>query len=191
MAEDVTSDGRGDERLRGLMTRYQAGHLDGFDELYGLASPRVRRMLRARVGDPARVEDLVQETFLRLHQARHTYDPAYPVLPWLLAVARHTWLMDLRARSRRPQPTDPIDEATVPSIRGEAEQLPDREEVRRALAALTPAGRGSAVLHHVWGYSFAEIARRTGVNEAAAKLRSSRAIQSLRRLLTSTAEKDR
>jgi RNA polymerase sigma-70 factor (ECF subfamily) len=175
-------DGGDEERLRALMRRYQAGHLDGFDELYALASPAVRRFLGARLSDASRVEDLVQETFLRLHQARHTYDPAYPVRPWLLAIAKHTWLMDVRARARRPHATEPLAEThtlTSPAV----DRLEDREEMRRALQDVVPGGRVPFLMHHVWGYSFAEIARRLGVSEAAAKLRSSRAMQSLRRAL--------
>jgi RNA polymerase sigma-70 factor (ECF subfamily) len=165
------------------MTRYQSGHLDGFDEFYTLVSPVVRRFLRARIADASRAEDLVQETFLRLHQARHTYDPAYPVRPWLLAIARHTWLMDMRTRSRRPQATEPIDDRLAAKTMGEAERLAQRDEVERALGELKSGGRVPVVMHHVWGYSFAEIAKRTGVNEATAKLRSSRAMKTLRRVL--------
>lgn len=191
MTDGVTDRPADDERLRALMRRYQAGHLDGFDELYALASPAVRRFLRARVADSSRVEDLVQETFLRLHQARRTYDPAYPVRPWLLAIARHTWLMDTRGRSRRPQATDVIEESHALQTSNDADDFAERDEVRRALGELTPAARTPLVLHHVWGYSFAEIAKRMGLTEAAAKLRSSRAMQGLRRALESSRERSK
>lgn len=189
MTDDVTERLADEERWRALMQRYQAGHLDGFDELYALASPVVRRFLRSRVAEASRVEDLVQETFLRLHQARRTYDPAFPVRPWLLAIARHTWLMDTRGRSRRPQATEVLEDAHGVQASSGAALFADRDEVRRALGELTPAGRAPLVMHHVWGYSFAEIAKRMGVTEAAAKLRSSRAMQSLRRALGSARER--
>lgn len=186
MIENVTSGTPDDGRLRALMVRYQAGQLDGFDELYALVSPTVRRFVRARVSDPGRAEDLVQESFLRLHHARHTYDPSYPVLPWLMAITRHAWLMDMRARSRRPQPSVELDEQLMVSSSNTADQIAQRVELRRALAQLTPAGRVPVVMHHVWGYSFAEIGKRTGVNAAAAKLRSSRAMRVLRDALRSS-----
>lgn len=170
------------------MVRYQAGQLEGFDELYALASPMVCRFHRARVADVARADDLVQETFLKLHQARHTYDPAYPLEPWLLAIARHTWLMDVRTRSRRPHAVGIAadDEGGRPFERlaasgtSTAEMLAHRDEIGRALHELPVSGRTAVVLHHVWGYSFAEIARRAGVSEAAVKLRSSRGLRALR-----------
>jgi RNA polymerase sigma-70 factor (ECF subfamily) len=180
---DRESGKAGEERLRALMLRYQSGHLDGFDELYALASPLIRGFLRSRVAEASRAEDLVQETFLQVHRARHTYDPAYPLRPWLLAIARHTWLMDVRSRSRRLQPTEVVEDIYAMQATSEADRLATRDEVRRALRQVALSGRAPFVLHHVWGYSFAEIAKRMGVTEAAAKLRSSRAMQALKRAL--------
>lgn len=186
----MTTDEAGDVRIRALMARYQAGELEAFDELYALAAPVVGRWLRGRAADPARVEDLVQDTFLALHRARHTYDPARPVLPWLFAIARHTWLMDLRTAGRRPRATAIVDETYAAPAPRVAERAGAGRDLARALAGLKPSGRGALVLHHVWGYSFAEIARRTGTSEAAAKLRSSRAMKSLRRLLAAPAREE-
>ena len=41
-------------------------------------------------------------------------------------------------------------------------------------------------LHHVWGFSFAEIGQMLGIRADAAKLRSSRGMADLRRFLTET-----
>src|SRR5690349_18765104 len=45
-------------------------------------------------------DDLLQETWMRVHQARHTYRPGEPVLPWLYAIARHA-RVDHYRRTRR------------------------------------------------------------------------------------------
>ncbi|MGE3274044.1 MAG: RNA polymerase sigma factor [Vicinamibacterales bacterium] len=171
-----------DVRLRALMATYQAGDLQAFDELYRALMPAVRGVLRRLSRDGARVDDLVQETFLQLHRARRSYDPAHPVLPWVVAIARHVWLMDRRTRSRRPQ----TDGATLvePPVAAEAERYADRAEVRDALRRVPSARRKALIAHHVVGFSFREIARRAGINVAAAKLRSSRGMADLRRLLS-------
>ena len=62
-------------RLRALMVSYQAGDLTAFDQFYALLAPPIRGFLRRRLHDAERVDDLVQETFLQIHRARHTYDP--------------------------------------------------------------------------------------------------------------------
>jgi DNA-directed RNA polymerase specialized sigma24 family protein len=55
--------------------------------------------------------------------------------------------------------------------------------VHDALWRLPPARREAWELHHVQGFSFAEIGRRLGIPIGAAKLRSSRATAALRALL--------
>ena len=37
----------------------------------------------------ADADDLLQETWLRIHKVRHTYRPDEPALPWFYAIARH------------------------------------------------------------------------------------------------------
>ena len=169
-------------RLTALMVSYQAGHFDAFDEIYAMVSPAVRRYLLSQARDASRAEDVMQETFLQVHRARHTFDPAYPLLPWVMAIARHCWLMDRRTASRRPRFSDDV-ALHEPPVRAEAEALADRLEVRRALGHMPASRRQAVVGHHVWGLSFREIAQRTGVAETAAKLRSSRGMAQLRGLL--------
>jgi len=166
-------------RLRALMVSYQAGSLDAFDQLYALLAPSIRGFLRRRLMDAETVRDLEQETFLQVHRARHTFDPEYPALPWVMAIARHVWLMHERTRRRRPQAT--LDVETVePGVRADAEAYADGADVRSALATLSIERRRSVVWHHVIGLSFREIAARLGIREDAAKLRSSRGMGELR-----------
>jgi RNA polymerase sigma-70 factor (ECF subfamily) len=164
------------------MTAYQAGELAAFDEIHDALSPALGRWLRGRVRTAQEADDLLQETFLQMHRARHTYDAAYPVAPWAFAIARHVWLMHRRTLSRRPQATDAIDDVPLP-VRGEADRYAEREEVRQALAAVPEARRRAVIWHHVFGFSFREIAERLGIRESAAKLRSSRGMADLRERL--------
>ena len=85
-----------DQRLRDLMREYQSGRFDAFDDIYASLAPTLRRYLLPQARDAVKADDLVQETFLQIHRARHTFDPAYPLLPWAVAIARHVWLMDRR-----------------------------------------------------------------------------------------------
>jgi RNA polymerase sigma-70 factor (ECF subfamily) len=179
MSEDVTTRMQDDVRLRALMTAYQGGALDAFEQLHTLLAPPLTRWLRGHARDAAEAEDLVQETFLQIHRARHTYDPSYPLAPWAYAIARHVWLMHRRAKSRRPQSTDTLDVAETP-VRGDAEAYAERAEMRDALAGMPEARRKPVVWHHVFGLSFREIAARLGIRESAAKLRSSRGMADLR-----------
>src|SRR5262245_10338209 len=169
-------------RLRELMREYQSGRFEAFDEIYAAIAPSLRRYLLSQARDAAKADDLVQETFLQIHRARHTYDATYPLMPWAMAIARHVWLMDRRTLSRRPWAPDDVMEMELP-VRPEAASLADRDAVNRALDQVAPAKRDAVIQHHVMGFSFKEIAERAGIAETAAKLRSSRGMAQLRALL--------
>ena len=168
-----------DHRLRDLMAAYQDGAYSAFEELYAALIGPVRGWLSAATRDRARAEDLAQETFLQLHRARRTYDPAYPVMPWVMAIARHVYLMDRRTASRRPQYVD-MEALPERGVAPDADARLRGAPVREALTRVKPDQRDAVLLHHVGGWSFREIARRFGIREAAAKLRSSRGVARLR-----------
>ena len=88
--------------------------------------------------------------------------------------------MDRRTRSRRPAPGTELTDRPVPA---EVERFADRDSLRRALNAILPDRREALLLHHVWGFSFAEIGQLLGIRADAAKLRSSRGMGDLREIL--------
>jgi RNA polymerase sigma-70 factor (ECF subfamily) len=164
------------------MVEYQSGRFEAFDEIYASLAPVLRRYLLGQARDAAKADDLVQETFLQIHRARHTFNPEFPLTPWAMAIARHVWLMHRRAASRRPWETDDVADLDLP-VRAEAASLADRTDVRRALGQVAAPRRDAVIQHHLLGFSFKEIAARAGIAETAAKLRSSRGIAQLRSLL--------
>jgi RNA polymerase sigma-70 factor (ECF subfamily) len=168
------------EELRRLMAMYQGGSLEAFEQLYAALAPSLRAYLTALTRNAAHADDLVQDSFLQVHRSRHTYRPDLPVRPWVFAIARHVWMMDLRTRSRRPIPAAELPEVPVPA---EMEGLADRDALRRALGSVLGDRREALLLHHVWGFSFAEIGQMLGIRADAAKLRSSRGMSDLRAML--------
>ncbi|HEY3381954.1 MAG TPA: RNA polymerase sigma factor [Vicinamibacterales bacterium] len=176
------SDGR---PLTALMIAYQGGDLSAFDGLYAGLAPVLRRYLLSRTRDAAWTDDLLQETFLQIHRSRRTYNAAYPVEPWSIAIARHVFLMSRRGRVRKHDfDAGPVEELEHASIRGHETAILARDRVSRGLAELTPGTRRAVWLHHVWGWSFEEVGAKLGIREAAAKLRASRGMAVLRRALT-------
>lgn len=175
-----------DDALCDAMRAYQAGDASAFDRLYAGLSPILRRYLHGAARDAARVDDLIQETFLQLHRARRTYDPGRPVVPWALAIARHVFLMNCRTRKRKCEAETVEFDSVAHAVEGQS-AAPDvdaaiiaREQVRHGLAGLTPGTRQAVVLHHVQGWSFREIGTRLGIRSGAAKLRASRGVNALR-----------
>lgn len=179
-------DSRGPDpsELAALMVAYRGGDLAAFDGLYASVAPVLRRYLLALARDAAWTDDLVQETFLQMHRSRHTYNAAYPVLPWAFAIARHVFLMGRRTRKRKGDfDHDVADDRVMARARDHEAGILARDAVARAMETLTPGTRRAVWLHHVLGLSFADVARRLAIREPAAKLRASRGMASLRRAL--------
>ena len=184
VAQGVAALASQDDGLTPLMVRYQEGDAAAFRELFEELHRPLRGYIIGLTRDLARAEDLLQETLLQFHRSRHTYRPPRPVRPWAFGIARHVFLMDRRAAGRRMRVFDenlelPPDLPVPPGVLG----LEDRDAVRGALGKLAEDQREILLLHHVWGFSFAEIARTLGIRAGTAKVRAHRAIARVRRLI--------
>lgn len=179
------------EDLSAWMRGYQGGDIAAFEGLYARLAPVLRRYLLSLARDLAWADDLVQETFLQIHRARHTYDPSQPVQPWAVAIAHHVFLMSRRTRSRKHD----FDRVTLEDIDpaapgGHERPFMARDQLHRGLSTLTPKTRHALWLHHVLGWPFAEVGKRLGMTEATARLRASRGMRALRRTIDETERQD-
>jgi RNA polymerase sigma-70 factor (ECF subfamily) len=173
-----------DRHLSDLMAAYQEGDLGAFEGLFRALRPSLQRYLSVLTRNRSRAEDLVQETFLQLHRSRRTYLPGRPVVPWVFAIARHVYLMEVRKRARLQRREiavdDPQPEMPVPP---EAEGLAERERLQRALGQLPADQIEALTLHHVWGFTFGEIGATLGIRAGTAKVRAFRGMRRLKEIL--------
>ena len=86
--------------LAALMRAAQEGDSAAYARLLTAIMPIIRRMAAGRWTGSEEADDVVQDTFLSLHQVRQTYDPNRPFVPWLMAIARHR-LADIQRRQAR------------------------------------------------------------------------------------------
>jgi RNA polymerase sigma factor (sigma-70 family) len=84
-----------------FMVRLQQGDADACKELFDDIGPSLTNFLRRRVADPQELEDVYQEVFMAIFEARHTYEPGRPFEPWLFAIARNIAADYSRRRWRR------------------------------------------------------------------------------------------
>src|SRR6202521_2552040 len=82
------------------MERYQQADPEAPGTLVDALSPALLRFFRSEVASREQADDLLQETWLRIHRVRHTYRPGEPVLPWIYAIARRVRIDGYR-RMRR------------------------------------------------------------------------------------------
>lgn len=168
--------------LEFLMSRYQDGDLGAASALIRLVSPPLYRFLAADRTSRQDVEDMLQEAWLQVHKARHTWRPGEPLLPWLYAIARHVKVDSYRKRQRisgRERPVEFLPELVATSA-GSPQGLHDFE----TMVASLPVGQKEVVtMLKVTGMSVEEVARATASTAGAVKLKAHRAYEKLRRLL--------
>src|SRR5579864_5348365 len=82
------------------MERYQQADPEAPAALVNALSPALLRFFQSQVAKRQQADDLLQETWLRIHRVRHTYRPGEPVLPWIYAIARRVRIDGYR-RMRR------------------------------------------------------------------------------------------
>jgi RNA polymerase sigma-70 factor (ECF subfamily) len=176
------------------MDRYAQGERAAFAVLYEGLELRLRSFLVRLTGASALADDLLQETFMRIHRARGSFEPGAAVVPWAYAIARNVWLDHARsAHARRGRQIDakseddgsPADAATGPEADSEQAAIARQTAalVERVLAGLPPAQREAFVLLRYEGTSVQEAAEILGSTPSAVKLRAFRAYEALRAAL--------
>ncbi len=158
--------------------------MTAFEALYSALAPPLLGYLRALTRDTSVADDVLQDTFLQMHRARHTFRPGHPVKPWAYAIARNVFLMHRRARGRRERREVLAEDALPESpVRAADAEIVDRETLLRGVALVGRERCEELLLHHVAGLSFREIAGVLGISEGAAKVRAHRAMAELKRVL--------
>ena len=178
-----------------LMSRYCEGNNSAFLPLYAATAPRLLGYLRSLTRDDATAEEVLQQTFLKLHGARSLYVRGKDPVPWLYAIAHRTWIDDLRRRRRSrvrllrgpeeslPEVEDTSWETPTCAMRGESCIEAEHGVVLKALDKLPPEQKAALALTKIQGLTMSDAARTSGTTEGAMRLRAHRARARLRELL--------
>lgn len=155
-----------DEDVR-LMLAFAGGDEAAFDLLFDRWSGRLLRFLERMVRDPAVAEELLQESFLRVHRARNRYQPQARFSTWLYAIAANVARNELRRPFRR-SPHESTDAerdgsplvlvSNAPASDEVVEARRRGEAVETALEGLPERQRSALWLSAVEGLSYAEVA---------------------------------
>lgn len=172
----------GESPLEVLMEAYQKADELAADELVRRVSPFLYRSFLAHTRSPDLSEDLLQDTWIRIHKARHTYRPPAPVMPWLYSIAEHTRLDGYRRRQRRQGRESTLENAPEPASE-RTDDVVNRLTLQKLMRALPQGQREVLVMLKVSGLSLEEVARIQGSTVGAIKLKAHRAYQTLRTLL--------
>jgi RNA polymerase sigma-70 factor (ECF subfamily) len=153
-----------------LMLAYRDGDAGAFEALYARHRGALYRFVLRSLKDRAVAEELFQEAWIRVIEARERYAPSARFTTWLYTIA-HNLLVDHWRRKGLTlvELSDGHASADNPARQVEARQA--AAHFLQALEALPPAQREAFLLHEEGGLSVAEIAAATGTNQEAAKSR--------------------
>jgi RNA polymerase sigma factor (sigma-70 family) len=167
------------------------------DEIIAEERSRLRNFIRRRVPNEADVEDLLQDVFFEVIEAYRLMEPVQRWSAWMFRVARNR-IIDLFRKKRLeasgsgPEPVSdegealPLEEVLTSPAAGPAQAYARTvllEELGEALAELPQEQREAFIAHEIDGYSFKEIAARTGVGVNTLLSRKHYAVLHLRRRL--------
>lgn len=184
--ESVSAKEEFNTRLADLMLRYQNADADAATCLYELVNPLLARYYHSMMGPSGQVEDLLQECWLRVHRARHSYRPGEPVLPWLMAIARHSRVDQFRRWRRSAGRESSIDAVRNHPVSDPREGMVSTfraDEVFQAMRSLPEGQREVLIMLKITGMTVAEVARATGSTASAVKQKAFRAYQAIRKAL--------
>ena len=170
-----------DAELESLMVRYQQGDLSAASELVARLSPALHRFFMVQFVSRRYADDLLQETWLRIHEVRHTYRPGEPVLPWLYAIARHIRVDQYRKARRIEVREQQVERLPEPAVSERTSGV----DLNALLGSLPESQREVVVMLKVSGMSLEEVARATSSSIGSVKQKAHRAYDKLRELLTS------
>ena len=169
-----------------LMLNYREGGAAAFEELYRRHKGPLYRFVLRSVRERSLAEELFQEIWMRVIEARERYEPHAKFTTWLYTIAHHRIVDHWRKKGLQlvslDREEDPVDPPGSPGFEPE-KILEGKQGLARflaALEALPPAQREAFLLHEEAGMSVAEIARATGANEEAAKSRLRYALSKLK-----------
>jgi len=161
---------------------------DAFTVLVERYKDAVQNLAYRMLSNAAEAEDVTQETFVRAYTQLATYKPAHKFSTWLLSIASHLAIDQLRRRRFLALPLEDVpfldwiaDVGTSPEQSAlEGEQ---QDEVQTYLQRLPGKYRAVIVLRYWYDFSYEEIARTLNLTPALVKARLHRARELLARYM--------
>jgi len=172
-----------------------AGDQDAFAVLVERYKDAVQNLAYRMLSNATEAEDVTQEAFVRAYTQLATYKPVHKFSTWLLSIASHLAIDQLRRRRFLALPLEEVpflewiaDMGTGPEQSAlEGEQ---QDEIQGYLQQLPAKYRAVIVLRYWYDFSYEEIATALNLTPALVKARLHRARELLARYMQQTTRKE-
>jgi RNA polymerase sigma-70 factor, ECF subfamily len=145
-----------------LLRRAAGGELAALEQLFARYQRQIFQLALGITRDAETAEEILQDTFYRLHVHADQIDGSLPLLPWLYRVAANLSYNQARRRRFWSEPFHMLAGRLRDTVRRSPEYIAEQHElqsiVRATLDELPPNHRAVLVLHYLQDYSIPEIA---------------------------------
>jgi RNA polymerase sigma-70 factor (ECF subfamily) len=162
-----------------VLNQVHRGNQEAFAQLVEAYQRPVYNLCYRMLGDQDEAEDAAQETFLRIYKYIKHYDNKRPFSTWLLSIAAHLCIDQLRRRrmvlvSMDATPYQDYPDG-LPGPEASFYLKEDQKRVQSLLKTLSPADRAAVVMYYWYDFSYEEISDSLSLTVSAVKSRLHRA----------------
>ena len=164
------------------MTLYQSGDFAAFEILYRRHSGRVFEYLKKKV-EARTAQELLQETFEKLHKSRAKYNAQYPFLPWLFTISRNALFDFFKAAETKVSQSSTSSPILLDNLMAVATEAHSPHDLSQILDVLPQQQKRAIELRYLHDWSFEKIANDMKTSEANTRQVISRGLKKIRSLL--------
>lgn len=163
-----------------LVRRTLSGDQEAFSSLVEKYKDPVFNVAYRMLGNPTEAEDVAQEAFVRAYTQLHTYKDTHRFSTWLLSIASHLSIDQLRRRRFLALPLENVPflewiADVGPSPEQSALRRETADDMQRILDTLPVKYRAVLLLRYWHDFSYEEIAQTLDLTPALVKARLHRA----------------
>lgn len=178
-----------------LMLAYRDGDVEAFTVLFKRFELRIFNYFLRHTGGRALAEDLLQNTFLKVHRSRKSYQPSAAFSTWIFTIASNLLKDAARVEKRRADIveleevrervagrsslSEPLSVSRQKNPEVETGEREISEHIRQAVQALPYDQREVIILAKYEGCKYEEIAEILNTTPGAARLKAHRAMKTL------------
>jgi RNA polymerase sigma-70 factor (ECF subfamily) len=155
------------------------GDSQAFTYLVEAYARPVHNLCYRMLGNAQDAEDASQETFLRAYQSLRRYDRDRSFSTWLLSIAAHYCIDQLRKRKMQIISVEELPTPDLPEPSPGLESILSRKEeqnrIRAVLSVLDPIDRAAVIMYYWYDFSYDEICQALTLSVSALKSRLHRA----------------
>jgi RNA polymerase sigma-70 factor (ECF subfamily) len=169
-----------------LMLAYGKGNAEAFDLLFVRHGQKIFNLFLRQTGNAELARDLTQETWVRLVDARHRYQPSKSFSSWLYTIAMNLLRDEIKRRKRHglhkslETINNTLQEPEAYSTEQKITAAEQKTQIQRAVQSLPKEQREVVLLAKYQELPYAKVAEILGISETAAKQRAWRGLQTLR-----------